>query len=125
GPAGAALASGTLTPPVTPPPGGGEVVAMLTTSTVEGGAPLKVSFDASRSHATTGGTLSFAWDFGDGTTSGGGGGGPVDTSDASAVLKAASGAYGAAKRLRDAKRFEESIAAFQALASTLLPLTSN
>jgi hypothetical protein len=76
-----------------------------------------------------GGALSFAWDFGDGTTSGGGGGGggtgPVDTSDASAVLKAASGAYGAAKSLRDAKRFDESIAAFQALASTLLPLTSN
>src|SRR4029079_15531001 len=66
---------------------------------------------------------------GDGTTSGGGGGGggsgPVDKSDASAVLKAASGAYGAAKSLRDAKHFEESIAAFQALASTLLPLTSN
>jgi hypothetical protein len=125
-------------PPVEPPSGGGDgdVVAMLHASATEGGAPLTVAFDASASHAPSGHALTFTWDFGDGTTSGGGGGdgggsgggggaASVDPGDASAVLKAAGPAYAAAKQLRDGKRFDEAIAAYQAVATTLLPLTSN
>lgn len=54
-------------------PGGSHIVARVDASTAEGGAPLRVTFDASVSRAATGAPLSFAWDFGDGTTVDGGG----------------------------------------------------
>src|SRR5262249_58926494 len=64
-----------------------------------------VTFDASASRAADGSALSFQWDFGDGASAGGGtggsggtgGGGGTTDGDASAVLKAASPAYTAAK----------------------------
>jgi len=124
GPAGPALAGGTLVPPVNPP-GDSHIVAQLQASVMEGGAPLRVRFDASTSRAATGAQLSYAWDFGDGTTSGGGGPtpGPGSPGDASDVLRAASSAYAAAKQARDAARYDDALSQYMALAATLLPLT--
>jgi PKD repeat protein len=50
------------------PLGDSHIVARLDASTAEGGAPLRVRFDASGSRAASGVPLSFAWDFGDGGT---------------------------------------------------------
>lgn len=119
GPAGPALADATLVPPE-PPPGDSHIVAHLEASTAEGGAPLRVRFDASASKAATGAPLAFAWDFGDGTA--GGGSQPGSASD---VLRAAGRAYATAKRSRDAGRYEDAVAQYLAVASTRLPLTSD
>jgi hypothetical protein len=123
GPAGATLAAGTLVPPVTPP-GDSHVVATLNASADQGGAPLQVTFDASGSRAANGSPLSFAWDFGDGTTTSGGGGG-TGGGDASAILKATSAVYAAAKNTRDAGRYDDALSQYMAVAASLLPLTSN
>ena len=124
GPAGPALAPGTLVPGVAPP-GDGQLVAALTASTTEGGAPLRVIFDASGSRAANGAPLSFSWEFGDGTATTPGGGGGGNTDEASAILKATGPAYAAAKRTRDAKQYSEALVQYLAVARTLLPLTSN
>ncbi|WP_299122612.1 FG-GAP-like repeat-containing protein [uncultured Winogradskyella sp.] len=55
-----------LTPTTSSPP-----VALFTASTVNGPAPLSVDFDASASTDADGDTLSYFWDFGDGTTASG------------------------------------------------------
>lgn len=122
GPAGATFAAGTLVAPVGPPQA--HVVAALSASADEGGAPLQVTFDASASHAQSGSALSFAWDFGDGTAPSGGGG-TTGGGDAGTVLKATSASYAAAKRARDAGRYDDALAQYRAVAATLLPLTSN
>jgi hypothetical protein len=121
GPAGPALAAGTLVPGAAPPDDG-ELVARLDVSTAEGTAPLTVRFDASASRSGAGAALSFAWDFGDGTA---GGGGDPGSADASATLRAAGTAYGAAKSARNAGRYDEAVSQYLAVAATLLPLTSN
>jgi hypothetical protein len=130
GPAGPALAAGTLAPSTTPP-GDSHIVASLDTSSTDGAAPLTVHFDASASRAATGGALSFQWDFGDGATGGGGtggggtSGGGTSSDDASAVLKAASPAYAAAKNTRDSGQYDAAVSQYLAVAATLLPLTTN
>jgi len=52
-----------LTPTTSSPP-----VALFSASTINGPAPLSVSFDASASTDADGDTLSYFWDFGDGNT---------------------------------------------------------
>jgi hypothetical protein len=120
GPAGPALASGTFVEPTDP--GGSAVIARIVASAHDGSAPLRVTFDASESRAASGAALSFAWDFGDGTTDGGGGG---TGGNASAVLRAASPSYAAAKSARDAGHYDDALSQYLAVAATLLPLTSD
>ncbi len=55
-----------FTTPLPPPP-----VAVFSASTVQGPAPLTVSFDASQSYASTGYSItSYSWSFGDGSPTG-------------------------------------------------------
>jgi pectate lyase len=131
GPAGPALASGTLVAPVDG--GDSQVIARIAASALDGTAPLRVTFDAGESRAASGASLSFAWDFGDGTSDGGSTGGGPGTgpgtgsggSTASDILKATSTTYAAAKSTRDAGHYDEAIAQYLAVADTLLPLTSD
>jgi len=48
--------------------GDSHLVASLDASMAEGGAPLHVELDASASRAASGASLTYQWDFGDGTT---------------------------------------------------------
>ena len=66
-----ASANNNKTITVTSPGGNHSPLAKLTTDRVSGVAPLEVSFDASSSTDTDGNIVSYAWDFGDGSSDSG------------------------------------------------------
>jgi len=105
--------------PAPPPSGGGEgaPTAALDASPSQGTAPLVVRLDARGSRDPDGDALSFAWDFGDGSSADGG----VDDPDA--AIKRAKPDYAAAKATRDAKHYEDAVAQYLALVERLVPLT--
>jgi PKD domain/FG-GAP-like repeat len=123
GPGGPALVAGELmVEPAPPPPGGGGgkgPVARLMASTLSGPPPLHVTFDASGSTAADGSSLSFGWDFGDGSPSTP----PAPGDDPGAALLAARDGYDHAKSTRDAGHYEAAVGAYVAVALALVPLT--
>ena len=96
----------------------GAPVARLAASPTTGAPPLAVAFDASASSGAAGTTLTFGWDFGDGTTAGG-----APPADPAAAIAAGAAAYDAAKATRDAGHYATAVAQYLDDVALLLPLT--
>ena len=94
-------------------------VARLTASPASGAAPLSVTFDASGSQDADGDTLSFTWDFGDGSAPQGQP--PVDPIS---VMRNAAADYESARAARDAGDYIQALASYLDDVDALVPLTT-